>query len=72
MVSSYLVIALRTYSGTRPIPPRTWAVLAARFFTSIISNFTYDSDFSNIFSAAPANTDVFSFLLQALLDVSIY
>ncbi len=32
-VTPYLVVAFRTYSGTLPISPRTWAVLAAGFFT---------------------------------------
>ncbi len=32
-VTLYLVVAFRTYSGTLPISPHTWAVLAAGFFT---------------------------------------
>jgi hypothetical protein len=32
-VTPYLVVAFLTYSGTLPISPRTWAVLAAGFLT---------------------------------------
>jgi hypothetical protein len=35
-VTPYLVVAFRTYSGTLPISPRTWAVLAAGFFTRMM------------------------------------
>ncbi len=37
--------------------------------SSFISSFSHDSDFSDFFSAAPDNSDVFSHLHHALLDI---